>query len=296
MEPDARAAICRDVTAIVHLAADTTFSSPLDRARAVNTLGTQRVLEIADDCETPVRVAYVSTAFVAGRRTGVIAEDHHTANMGWVNAYEQSKYEAERLVMDQAASWVILRSSTVICDDVSGQVTQTNAVHRALNLYRHGLVAMMPGVVGSTVDAVTTAFVADGIARLALRDDAAGKVVHLCAGEGALPLVELLDITYERWATNPAWRKRGIVRPAITDLTTYSLFERTIADVGDASLKRIAGALSHFVPQLALPKRFDTTNAEALLGRSAPPVRDFWIPMLDHMHAQGAASPIARVA
>ena len=296
MAPDARAAICRHVTAIVHLAADTTFSSPLDRARAVNTLGTQRVLEIADECETPVRVAYVSTAFVAGRRTGVIAEDFHTANMGWVNAYEQSKYEAERLVMDQAASWVILRSSTVICDDVSGQVTQTNAVHRALNLYRHGLVAMMPGVVGSTVDAVTTAFVADGIARLALRDDAAGKVVHLCAGEGALPLVELLDITYERWATNPSWRKRGIVRPAITDLTTYSLFERTIADVGDASLKRIAGALSHFVPQLALPKRFDTTNAESLLGRGAPPVRDFWIPMLDHMHALGAASPIARVA
>src|SRR5215212_9752675 len=72
---DARAAIRRDVTAIIHLAADTTFSSPLDQARAVNTLGTQRVLELADDCETRARVAYVSTAFVAGRQTGVIAED-----------------------------------------------------------------------------------------------------------------------------------------------------------------------------------------------------------------------------
>jgi len=297
LTPDARAAIRRDVSAIVHLAADTTFSSPLDRARTVNTLGTQRVLELAHDCDTPARVAYVSTAFVAGRRTGVIGEDLHTANAGWVNAYEQSKYEAERLVMEQAASWVILRSSTVVCDDVAGHVTQMNAVHRALNLYRHGLVAMMPGVVGSNVDAVTTSFVADGIARLALREDAAGKVAHLCAGEGALPLVELLDITYERWAANPAWRKRGIVRPVITDLATYSLFERTIADVGDASLKRIAGALSHFVPQLALPKRFDTTNAEALLGRGAPPVRDFWIPMLDHMlTAQSAASPFAKVA
>ena len=294
--PDARAAICRDVNAIVHLAADTTFSSPLDRARAVNTLGTQRVLELANDCASPAHVAYVSTAFVAGRRTGVIVEDLPTVHMGWVNAYEQSKYEAERLVMDQAARWVILRSSTVVCDDASGQVTQTNGVHRALNLYRHGLVAMMPGVVGSTVDAVTTSYVADGIARLALRDDAVGKVVHLCAGEGALPLVELLDITYERWASNPAWRKRGIVRPIITDLATYALFERTISDVGDASLKRIAGALSHFVPQLALPKRFDTTNADTLLGRGAPPVRDFWIPMIDHMHALGTASPIARVA
>jgi thioester reductase-like protein len=294
--PDTRAAMCRDLTAIVHLAADTTFSSPLDRARAVNTLGTQRVLEIADACAAPVHVAYVSTAFVAGRRTGVIAEDAYCATSGWVNAYEQSKYEAERLVMDQAASWVILRSSTVVCDDVSGVVTQVNAVHRALNLYRHGLVAMMPGAADSTVDAVTTAFVADGIARLALRDDAAGKVVHLCAGGGALPLDELLDITYERWATNPSWRKRGIVRPAITDLVTYALFERTIAEVGDPSLRRIAAALSHFVPQLALPKRFDTTNAEALLGYGAPPVRDFWLAMLDHLHARDEAGPMARVA
>jgi long-chain acyl-CoA synthetase len=293
---DARTAITRDVTAVVHLAADTTFSSPLEHARAVNALGTQRVLDLAAECEAHVHLAYVSTAFVAGRRTGVIGEELSASTEGWVNAYEQSKYEAERLVTEQAASWVILRSSTVVCDDLSGQVSQTNAVHRALNLYRHGLVAMMPGVAGSTVDAVTTSFVADGIARLALNNDAVGKVVHLCAGAGALPLDELLDITYERWASNPTWRKRGIVRPAITNLATYALFERTIEDIGETSLKRIARALSHFVPQLALPKRFDTANAETMLGRGAPPVRDFWIPMLDNLLAQRAASPLARVA
>jgi long-chain acyl-CoA synthetase len=297
---DIRASIASEVTAIVHLAANTTFSSALEHARAVNTLGTQRVLEIAADCASAAHVAYVSTAFVAGRRTGVIAEDGHSANAGWVNAYEQSKYEAEQLVREQASSWVILRPSTVVCDDVGGHVTQTNAVHRALNLYRQGLVAMMPGVTGSTVDAVTTSYVANGIARLALRDDAVGKTVHLCAGEGALPLDELLDVTYARWATDTVWRKRGIVRPAITDLQTYALFERTIEDVADASLKRIARALSHFVPQLALPKGFDTTNAEALLGHTAPPVRDFWLPMLDHMlaaqNAASSASALARVA
>ncbi|HKO15705.1 MAG TPA: SDR family oxidoreductase [Gemmatimonadaceae bacterium] len=297
LAPDVRATISRDATAIVHLAADTTFSSPLDRARAVNTLGTQRVLELASDCESPVRVAFVSTAFVAGRRTGVVAEDAGSPAAGWVNAYEQSKYEAEQLVREQACNWVIARPSTVVCDDLDGQVSQVNAVHRALHLYRRGLVAMMPGVAGSTVDAITTSYVADGIARLALRDDAAGKTVHLCAGAGALPLDELLDVTYERWATDRAWRKRGVVRPAITDLATYALFERTIDDVGDASLKRITRALAHFVPQLALPKCFDTTNADKLLGHAAPPVRDFWRQMLDHMvAARGAVRPLARVA
>ena len=285
LAPNVRATICRNVTAIVHLAADTTFSNPLDRARAVNTAGTQRVLELAADCASSVRFAYVSTAFVAGRRTGEIAEDAHPATAGWVNAYEQSKHEAEQLVREQAPSWMILRPSTVVCDDGDGQVTQMNAVHRALRLYHSGLVPMMPGVAGSTVDVVTTAFVADAIARLALRDELSGKVVHLCAGAGALPLDELLDITYARWATDSTWRRRGIARPALTDLATYSLFERTLEDVGDASLKRITRALSHFVPQLALPKTFDTTNADALLGHAAPPVRDFWLPMLDHLLA-----------
>ena len=285
LTPKARATLFRNVTAIVHLAADTTFSNPLARARAVNTAGTQRVLELAAECAAPAHVAYVSTAFVAGRRTGLITEDVRTASAGWANAYEQSKYEAEQLVREQASSWVILRPSTVVCDDLSGHVAQTNAVHRALRLYHHGLVPMMPGVAESTVDAVTTSYVADAIARLSLREDLTGTVVHLCAGAGALPLEELLDITYERWATDPAWRRRGIARPALTDLATYSLFERTIEEVGDASLRRITRALSHFVPQLALPKRFETTGAGALLGQAAPPVRDFWLPMLDHLLA-----------
>ena len=205
-------------------------------------------------------------------------------------------FEAEQLVREQASSWVILRSSTIVCDDLGGEVTQVNAVHRALRLYHSGLVPMMPGVTGSAVDAVTTAYVAEGIARLALRDDVTGRVVHLCAGAGALPLDELLDITYERWARDPAWRRRGIARPALTDLTTYSLFERTIEDVGDASLKRITRALSHFVPQLALPKCFATTNAESLLGYAAPPVRAFWLPMLDNVLATRSGASVTATA
>ena len=281
----ARETIRRRMTAIVHLAADTTFSNPLVRARAVNTAGTQHLLELASDCDTAVRFAYVSTAFVAGRRTGRIGEELALGKAGWVNAYEQSKYEAEQLVREHASEWVILRPSTVVCDDRAGAVTQVNAVHRALRLYHAGLVAMMPGVEGSTIDAVTTAFVAHAIARLALHDDAAGKVIHLCAGEGALPLGDLLDITYAFWARDAEWRRRGIARPPLVDLATYALFERSIEEVGDASIKRLTRSLSHFVPQLALPKIFDTTTARSLLGKDAPPVRDFWLPMLTQLLA-----------
>lgn len=293
---ESRAVIRRQVTAIVHLAADTTFSNTLGDARAVNTTGTQHLLELAHECESPVRFAYVSTAFVAGRRTGVITEELASSSAGWVNAYEQSKYEAEQLVCRESADWIICRPATVVCDDRDGAVSQLNAVHRALRLYRAGLVAMMPGVDGSTIDVVTTDFVAGAIARLALRDDAGGKVVHLCAGEGALPLGELLDMTYAYWARDLEWRRRGIARPPLVDLATYALFERSIEEVGDASIKRLTRSLSHFVPQLALPKLFDTTTARALLPGGAPPVRDFWLPMIERLFIADAAVGAPRAA
>ena len=280
----ARQHVRRNVTAIVHLAADTKFSRPLDDARAVNTAGTLRVLELASECAAPVRFAHVSTAFVAGKRVGVIRESDSTHDAGWANAYEQSKYEAEALVRAHADDWTILRSSTVVCDDVGGVVTQFNAVHRALQLYRNGLAAMMPGVAGSTVDAVTTRYVADAIARLAFHDDLHRRSVHLCAGDGALPLEELLAITWERWAAlDPTWRRRGIPRPALADLRTYALFEQSVEEIGDASLRRVVRALSHFAPQLGMPKRFETSTADALLGAPAPAVGDYWLSMIDNL-------------
>jgi len=285
----ARQQVRRNVTGVVHLAADTTFSRPLAQARAVNTEGTLRVLELAAECAFPVRVAYVSTAFVAGKRVGVISENDGAHDAGWVNAYEQSKYEAETLVRAQAADWAIFRSSTVVCNDVNGGVTQLNAVHRALQLYRNGLAAMMPGVIDSALDAVTTSYVSRAIAELALSDDVSRKTVHLCAGTGSLPLQELLDITWERWAIDLAWRRRAIPRPALADLQTYMLFERSVEQIGDPSLKRVTRALSDFVPQLAMPKRFETTTADTLLGARAPSVRDFWIPMLDGLAMNWAA-------
>jgi nucleoside-diphosphate-sugar epimerase len=284
------AMIRRQVSAIIHLAASTSFSNTLEDARVVNTTGTLHLLELARECRGFERFAYVSTAFVAGRRTGVITEELASPSAGWVNAYEQSKYEAELFVCREAADWTILRPATVVCDDRNGAVSQLNAVHRALRLYRAGLVAMMPGINGSTLDVVTTEFVADAIARLALRDDARGKIVHLCAGEGALPLGELLDMTYACWARDSEWRRRGIARPPLVDLATYALFERSIEEVGDASIKRLTRSLSHFVPQLALPKVFDTTTARALLGDGAPPVRDFWLPMLQRLFVDGHAT------
>lgn len=282
--------LANDATAVVHLAADTTFSRPLEHARFVNRDGTAHLLSLAADCPRVERFAFVSTAFVAGRRTGFIpesAEGAATEAIGWVNAYERSKAEAETLVRAARRDWVILRSSTVACDDRSGTVTQRNAVHQALRLFHDGLAAMIPGVPESVLDVVPTDYVADAISRLALRGGIDGTTVQLCAGAGAMPLTELLDECYSRWATDVAWRRRGIAPPSQADLETWELFTQAVEETAHPRLRRVTRALTHFLPQLALPKRFDTRCADASLGVVAPPVREYWGRMIDHLQQTG---------
>ena len=294
LDADARTRLAREATAVLHCAADTAFSRPLDEARAVNTAGTRHLLELAAEWARTPRFAYVSTAFVAGRLTGDVAEHAHAATGGWVNGYEQSKWEAEALVRAHAADWVVLRPSTIV-SDIDGTVRQVNAVHRALRVYHAGLAAMLPWAPGASLEVVPGDWVADAIARLALVPEHAGRTFHLCAGAGALPIEEMLERTWDVWAAaDPAWRTRAIARPALADLETWTLFEEGVRETGNARLARVLAALSHFAPQLALPKRFDTSVTVAALGAGAPPVRQWWDLMLRRLMAGGwAATPDA---
>lgn len=294
LEATARRRLRREVTATVHLAADTVFSRSLDGSRATNVGGTRRLLELAADWVGPLH--HVSTAFVAGRRTGRVFERDPGGQYGWVNAYEQSKWEAEALVRSSGLDFSILRPSTIVCDSVAGEVTQYNAVHRALRLFQAGLAPMLPGRETAPVDFVTADYAASAIGKIAARREASGETYHLCAGEGAIPLGEMLDLTLEIWSRDVDWRRRSIARPALTDLATYRLFEESVNDVADIRLRRVTRSLSHFVPQLALEKRFDTAGADAVLGRPAPPVRDYWRAMVEHLVRTDATGGPARFA
>ena len=69
-------------------------------------------------------------------------------------------------------------------------------------------------------------------------------------------------------ARAPGWHPRG---PACAPAPAHP------------RLRRVTRALAHFLPQLALPKRFDTQHADALLGAGAPVVSEYWGRMIDHL-------------
>jgi hypothetical protein len=85
----------------------------------------------------------------------------------------------------------------------------------------------------------------------------------------------------------------------LTDLDTYRLFERSVEETGDPRLRRITRSFTHFVPQLALPKRFDTTRADTLPGGPAPTVASYWDRVLRDLRDRlwsRASHPVPRPA
>ena len=69
-----RERLAAEVTVAYHLAAIYDLAVPIEVAQRVNVDGTGNVLDLLADCERLERHNYVSTAYVAGKRTGRVYE------------------------------------------------------------------------------------------------------------------------------------------------------------------------------------------------------------------------------
>jgi HAD superfamily hydrolase (TIGR01490 family) len=82
-------ALPADLDAVVHCAGDVSFDPPVDEAFATNVVGTRHLLQRVAEVGHHVHYVHISTAYVAGRRRGVIPEgsvDHDIdleAELAW---------------------------------------------------------------------------------------------------------------------------------------------------------------------------------------------------------------------
>ncbi len=278
LTPDCYAEVQASVTRVLHCAGLTRFSAASKEAEAVNIEGTRRVLDFARGARRLACFAHVSTTCVAGKRTGTILESELEHAAGFVNAYEWSKYEAERLVRAADIPWSVLRLSTLI-GDASGLVRQWNAVHRAVALVYRGLAPVVPGYAETLVDLIPDGFAANCVYQV-LEGCRPGRTYHICAGaDKSMRLDELLQGTARTIeSTRPGWRKRAIEPPVIVDEATFELFGETARDVGNVFFVNVYEALRYFLPQLLYPKEFDRGETIALVGDEgvAPALGSYW--------------------
>jgi thioester reductase-like protein len=112
-----------EVRFVFHFAAIYNLAVPLAAAQRVNVGGTGNVLELCLAADQLERFVYASTAYVAGRRRGVVYEHELVLGQDFKNHYESTKFQAEvwvRELIDKVPS-VILRPAIVVGDSRTGE-------------------------------------------------------------------------------------------------------------------------------------------------------------------------------
>src|SRR4051812_4493510 len=257
------------VSEVLHAAACVRFDQTLDEARAVNVAGTARMLELARalHARSPLRrYVQVSTAYVAGDSTGRFGEGDRRIGQRFRNAYEQSKLEAEELVVAAGAEGLpvqVVRPSIVVGDRQSGWTAAFNVLYVPLRALVAGAVDAVPEQDGGLLDVVPVDYVADGL--LGLADAPAdGRTYHLTAGRHAITVGELADLTCRTTGRRPPPR------------VSAESFAATLS--GSAAGRVLAANLGDYLPYLDVRTRFDASGAEAWLmprGVRVTPVGDY---------------------
>ena len=244
------------VTDVVHAAASTRFTHPLEEARKRNVDTTRMILEFVSGCTQLKRFGYVSSALVAGKRTGLILEDDFEHSQGFINSYEQSKYEAESLVRkamrENTIPTVIFRPPLVISKPRSDYQGPVNLLSHSLNLLKKDRLPLLPGTKESVFDIVDGTATADAIAVLMLKETLRYTTYHLSNGARALTAGNMLRMLEE-------YLGRKIKTKFCGDMSTFK--RKLLWEVIRRPWLRIVYKKTEsYLPELAYPKTFDNKH------------------------------------
>lgn len=247
-------ALAKTITEIVHCAADIRFNRSIQEARAVNTVGTRTMLRLAREAKRLERFAHLSTTYVMGRDAGELPEREYGNSAGFINTYEQAKYEAEG---EAFAAMPDIPAAVFRLSSVAG--TQTNYFHQALRLIPRNPFPLMPGVAGCRIDLISEVWAAATLSHLFERHFRAGAVYHVCAGPtGSIPVGTLVEM---------AFAVMGVERPpAMVPLKEFERFTAHLLGNGAREpIKAMLRSVSSFLPHLAIDQTFQNANTMAVL-------------------------------
>ena len=254
LSKEVRHRLTSSLTHILHSAANTRFDQNWDDAYRSNVQGTVNMLDFAADCSNLVHFGYVSSAFIAGRREGIIREDELDHEAGFSNNYERSKFQAERIVRARNGDMSIgvFRPSIVLGDSRTGAVCGMQASHQTMRMLYLTGAPFMPGSPDYPVDFVPTDLVTRAISTL-LVDRPDPGTYHLTSGpDKSFTLSDFFTELYRLFGEmDPEWRQRGFNPPRI--VRSDLLFGKTRRGE-DLEVTR------HFAAQLDHPKDYDQTH------------------------------------
>jgi thioester reductase-like protein len=280
-----RERLAGEIATVIHGAASVSFTTTIEEARAINVQGTRAMLELATLAQRQGgldRYAHISTAYVAGTHRGPFLETDHDVGQGFHNAYERSKFEAERLVRGwPELPFTILRPSIVVGEERSGWTAAFNVLYWPLRAFARGLFDAVPAVPGAPVDVVSVDYVADAIHALCEAPGGLGETYHLTAGDHASTIGEIAQLA------------SGYFRRPLPRVYSPAEFEA----LGERQRQAVEGSRAYF-PYFSITATFDAARARARLepaGISVSPLREYLERLLDFATlSRWGKRPIAR--
>ena len=257
------------VTTVFHLAAVYDLAVPYDLAQKVNVEGTGNVLDFCARAERLERHNYVSTAYVAGYRNGMVYEHELSLGQTFKNHYESTKFQAEvwvRETMDEIPT-TIYRPGIVVGDSRTGETAKFDGPYYVLRMISSLTDRKLPLPQMGTeapFNVVPVDVVVEGIAKVSEDADAVGETLHLVDPQ-PLSSRDLVDALAQEYAgRKPKLR----VPPTAADPSLRVAAMR----------KALGGIPRESLVYLTHEVHFSTRRAEILLDRhgiSVPGFRDY---------------------
>ncbi|HEY8205183.1 MAG TPA: SDR family oxidoreductase [Pyrinomonadaceae bacterium] len=241
---------------LCHLAAIYDLAVERDLAQRVNVQGTKNVNDFAKSIPPLKRYHYISTCYVAGRRTGLIREDELAHSAGFRNHYEESKYMAE-LSVDALKSELpvtIHRPAVVVGDSRTGETAKYDGIYYLIHYLRKwpgGLTLVNIGNSEVSLDLVPIDFVIEAMVALAKDERAVGATVQI-ADPTPLTTEQLFDEISKAIGGRKSLMTvpRNIVYPLLMA----------------PGAPKITGLPHSAVPYFFLEQTYDTTRSQELLA------------------------------
>ncbi len=245
------------VREVHHLAAIYDLAVGAEPAEQVNVVGTRLILDLCRAAPGFERLHYVSTAYVAGTRSGLIGEDELAAGQAFKNHYESTKFAAEVLVraaMDEVPT-TIYRPAIVIGDSRTGETQKFDGPYYMLRaISRMGALPLPQiGRGDAPVNVVPVDFVVEAICAAVADRETVGQTLHLVDPEpmSSSELNRAFALAYA--GRGPAFRvPSGLLVSALRF----------------GVVRRALGVPRQSIVYLNHPVVFDTANADALRGRA----------------------------
>jgi thioester reductase-like protein len=272
LDPRTYDRLAGEVVKVFHLAAVYDLAVGSELAERVNVAGTQHVLDFCRRAPLLERHHYISTAYVAGQRSGLVLEDDLAEGQSFKNFYESTKFAAEVLVrasMD-AIPTTVYRPAIVVGDSLTGETQKFDGPYYLLRSMAGPTGALLQvGRGDAPFNVVPVDFVVSAIAAGSRDAEAVGHTLHLVDPEpvSSKELARLLALEY---------KGREPKLPLPPGVVDRSLKYAPIRKLFGGTPRQSITYLNH-------PVQFDTAQASEILGRnglSCPRFAEYVGPMV----------------